>query len=206
MLKKQLATKRKALASSYHRAANQDAKDAVLVQARETLEGHLLEMCHCWRGTPWDFNGTCETPGSGKIACGYFVSTILRDAGIHCQRVRLAQQASQNIIGTFVSRDQMHIRAGLSYERFLEQVKARGPGWRIVGLDRHVGFLVIEGNGNIRFIHSSPSTPSEVVDESTGDADYLQNSNYRVTANITANKDFLVGWLTEKTWPTKTGN
>src|SRR5687768_9423034 len=32
-----------------------------------------------WEGTDWDFNGTTEVPGKGSIACGYFVTTILRD-------------------------------------------------------------------------------------------------------------------------------
>ena len=206
LLKQELAEKRQDLANSYNNASDPAAKDAILKQARTTLESYLLEMSHCWRGTPWDFNGTCKTPGSGKIACGYFVSTILQDTGIQCQRIKLAQQASQNIIATFVTRSDMHIRAGLSYDRFLEQEIARGPGWRIVGLDSHVGFLVVEADGKIRFIHSSPSTPCAVVDETREQADYLQRSNYRVTANITANKNFLLGWLTGKVWPTKTSS
>src|SRR6187455_2399459 len=33
-----------------------------------------------WIGTAWNFNGTSEKPQQGSIACGYFVTTILRDA------------------------------------------------------------------------------------------------------------------------------
>jgi hypothetical protein len=43
---------------------------------------------------------TSETPGRGEIACGYFVSTVLRDAGFGVERVRLAQQASERIVRT----------------------------------------------------------------------------------------------------------
>lgn len=205
VLKKNLAEARAKLSGQYRAARTQAEKKAVLAEARSTLESHLLKMTHCWRGTPWDFNGTCKTPGSGKIACGYFVSTVLRDAGVKCERVRLAQQASQNIIATFLPRRQMHIRAGLSYDEFLKQEIARGPGWRIVGLDRHVGFLVIEKNGTTRFIHSNPGTPSIVLDEPRERGQYLRASNYRVTGNITANTNFLTGWLGGKKWPTHTG-
>lgn len=204
-LRKQLAGKRLQLAQSYRAARTRAEKDAVLKRARAVLESHLLEMAHCWRGTPWDFNGTCKTPGSGKIACGYFVSTLLRDTGVDCQRVKLAQQPSQRIIATFLPRKHMRIRAGLAYDDFLKQETARGPGWRIVGLDRHVGFLVVEPGGKIRFIHSNPGTPRVVLDEPREKSAYLRNSNYRVTGNFSANKKFLEGWLTGKVWPTKTG-
>src|SRR4029453_1954809 len=46
----------------------------------------------CWYGTAWDFNGITEEPGKGKIACGYFVTTILRDLGIPVKRYKHAQR------------------------------------------------------------------------------------------------------------------
>lgn len=205
ILKKQLANQRQQLAKQYQTARTRQTKEAILAQARTTLESHLLEMTHCWLGTPWDFNGTCLTPGSGKIACGYFVSTIMRDAGFHVERTRLGQQASQNIIATFLPRDRMHVRAGIDYDTFIRQETSRGPGWCIVGLDRHVAFLVIEPSGSIRFIHASPGTSKTVVDETKEQADILRSSRYRVTGNITANKQCIHGWLTGKQWKTKTG-
>lgn len=204
-LKKQLANQRQQLAQKYQKARTHNEKEALLAQARTLLESHLLEMTHCWLGTPWDFNGTCQTPGSGKIACGYFVSTIMRDAGFHVERTRLGQQASQNIIATFLPRDRMHVRAGIDYDTFIRQETSRGPGWCIVGLDRHVAFLVIEPSGSIRFIHASPGPSKTVVDETKEQADILRSSRYRVTGNITANKQCIHGWLTGKQWKTKTG-
>lgn len=52
----------------------------------------------CWYGTPWDFNGCTADPGKGSIACGYFVTTVLRDAGLQLNRIRLAQSPSGIII------------------------------------------------------------------------------------------------------------
>src|ERR1700741_5295000 len=49
----------------------------------------------CWYGTPWGFYGTTEEPGQGTIACGYFVTTVLRDAGCSLQRIKLAQYPSE---------------------------------------------------------------------------------------------------------------
>ncbi len=46
-----------------------------------------------WYDTKWSFDGHTETPQQGNIACGYFVSTTLRDVGVQLQRITLAQQA-----------------------------------------------------------------------------------------------------------------
>ncbi len=198
----ELARERSGLTERYAHARTAREISDVINDSRRLLEARLPEMMRCWLGTPWDFNGTCQTPGSGKIACGYFVSTILRDAGFQVERIRLAQQPSQRIIRTFLPKDKIFIRAGLSYEKFLDQVVARGPGIRIVGLDRHVAFLVVTPEEKIHFIHASGASPYCVVDESRHDATSLQNSNYRVTGNLTRHPEIIHGWLTGSDWPT----
>lgn len=203
-LKSELSEKHRKLSIQYEKARTAREISAVHREARETLESALPEMMRCWLGTPWDFNGTAKTPGSGKIACGYYVSTIMQDVGFKVKRVQLAQQASQNIIKTFVPKSDMHIRTQLSYDDFLEQVKSRGPGVRIVGLDRHVAFLVVPEDGEIRFIHSSGASPKRVVDEDRENADVLRRSKYRVTGNITRNDQVIHKWLTGGFWPTST--
>lgn len=42
-------------------------------------------------------NGTAERPGNDAIACGYFVATLLRDAGFVLDRVRFGQAAALRI-------------------------------------------------------------------------------------------------------------
>lgn len=198
----ELAQEREGLIERYARARTAREISDVINESQRLLEAKLPEMMRCWLGTPWDFNGTCQTPGSGKIACGYFVSTILRDAGFQLERIRLAQQPSQRIIRTFLPKEKMHIRAGLSYENFLDQVVARGPGIRIVGLDRHVAFLIVTPEKKIHFIHASGAPPYCVVDESRHHAASLRNSNYRVTGNLTRHPEIIHGWLTGSDWPT----
>jgi len=56
-----------------------------------------------WYGTPWEFYGTTEKPKQGSIACGYFVSTILKHAGYNVEKNKMAQQASELIIKSLVS-------------------------------------------------------------------------------------------------------
>ncbi|MGC6467236.1 MAG: hypothetical protein ACON38_13400 [Akkermansiaceae bacterium] len=200
---KELEAKRLDLSKQYQQARTAQDITRVIRDSRKTLDEFLPAMMRCWLGTDWDLNGTCSTPGSGKIACGYFVSTILQDAGFKVERYKLAQQASQKIIGTFLPRNQMHVRAGKSYDDFLQEVVSRGPGIRIVGLDKHVAFLVVQEDSSIRFIHSSGGEPYCVVDEGRHNATALKNSKYRVTGEITGNDDVIHRWLIGDRWPTQ---
>lgn len=203
-LQEELAQKREELSLRYANASSPEARQLVESEARSLLESRMPELMRCWLGTPWDFNGTSQTPGEGKIACGYFVAVVLRDAGFRVHRIRLAQQASQNIIATFLPREEMHIRVGKSYPDFLEEVVSRGPGIRIIGLDTHVAFLVVNEDRSVRFIHSSGARPWQVVDESKAEASVLKASNYRVTGNLTASKAVLQNWLRGADWKTRT--
>ena len=117
---------------------------------------------------------------------------------------RLAQQPSQNILGTFLGDDEMHIQVGADYESFLEKLQSRGPGIYIVGLDSHVAFLVVTDEREVRFIHSSGSRPWCVVDEDRENAGVLQRSRYRVTGNLTANPNVIERWLKGAKFPTRT--
>ncbi len=201
----ELSQKKNSLASRYAQARSAQELSTIISESRRTLEEILPQMMRCWLGTPWDFNGTCQLPGSGKIACGYFVSTILRDAGFKVERIRLAQQPSQNIIATFLPRREMHISSGQAYPDFIAQVISRGPGIKIVGLDKHVAFLVIPASGDRapRFIHSSGGSPKCVVDEDRENATALKNSRYRVIGNITGDDDVIHRWLLGQAWPTR---
>lgn len=203
ILKKALEQKRASLATRYSAARTADEISLVRTDAREALETKLPELMRCWLGTPWDFSGTSSIPGEGNIACGYYVSTVMRDAGFKLERIRLAQQPSQNIIETFIPRPDMHVRAGMNYSQFLKEVTDRGPGIRIVGLDRHVAFLVVEDDGEVRFIHSSGGAAKSVVDQSREEATTLQRSKYRVTGNITGNDEVIHEWLMGRFWKTK---
>ncbi len=78
----------------------------------------------------WDFYGTTTTPREGKIACGYYVTTVLEQAGFHLQRVLLAQQASAYVVQTLARGTRVDwIRPAITEARV-----DRFDGLRVVGL------------------------------------------------------------------------
>lgn len=193
-LKKEVERWRKVLAARHSKARTAAEKDKVLEESGRFLDTVLPEMMRCWLGTPWDFNGTSEVPGEGKIACGYFVATVMRDAGFRVDRYKLAKQPSQNILRSFLPREALSLKVGVPYEGYAADMEAAAPGIRIVGLDSHVGFLVTGADG-FRFIHSSGSQPWCVVEESRAAAEVLRRSNYRVQGLLTTDKALLGRWL-----------
>jgi len=194
VLKQELADQRSYLSRQYQSAATPAARAAIGQQARRTLESALPEMMRCWLGTPWDFNGTAEGPGAGKIACGYFVATVLRDAGFRVDRYNLARQASGDILRSLLPKSACTLMAGQPYEAFTAALAKREPGIYLIGLDTHVGFLVVGADG-FRFIHSSGAKPWCVVDEGGTEAGVIQRSNWREFGNLTADPALIGRWL-----------
>lgn len=182
------------LAARYRKTRTEKERAAIETEARVFLETALPAMMRCWLGTPWDFNGTTATPGGGKIACGYFVATILKDAGFRVDRYRLAQQASENIMKSFLEGKDCRRTVGQAYDAFSSTVRAGEPGISIVGLDSHVAFLVT-GMEDFRMIHSSGAQPWCVVDEPSARAEVLKRSNYRVVGHLTSDRKVLRRWL-----------
>ena len=193
-LKEEVERWREDLSAKYSKARTPAEKDKVLAESRRFLEAVLPEMMRCWLGTRWDFNGTSEVPGEGNIACGYFVSTILRDAGFRVDRYKLARQPSQNILRSFLPRESLSLRVGVPYDSYAAELEAVEPGIRVIGLDSHVAF-VVTGPEGFHFIHSSGSAPWCVVEECRTNAEVLRRSNYRVEGSLTADKNLLRRWL-----------
>lgn len=197
VLCEQLEEWRSELSTRHRKAKTAEAKAEIENEARVVLEHTLPAMMRCWIGTKWDFNGTAAKPGMGKIACGYFVSTVLRDAGLEVNRFRLAQQPSANIIHTFLDKKDCTLAVGQDYEVFVQDMAQKPPGIYICGLDTHVAFIV-NREDTFRFIHSSGARPWAVVDESPEQAGVLKRSNWRMLGNLTANGEFIRTWLAGK--------
>lgn len=185
---------RRDLAARYRAARTDAERQSVENDARVLLEATMPEMMRCWLGTPWDFNGTAARPGDGAIACGYYVATVVRDAGFDVDRFKLAQQPSSNILRSFLSSDACLLTVGKPYEEFVSDIRSAESGIYLVGLDTHVAFLVVS-SGSFRFVHSSGSRPWRVVDESCSEARVLQQSNWRMIGNLTADRQVLRRWL-----------
>lgn len=160
-------------------------------QALQSNKRHLVisriiidSLMPCWYGTPWDFNGCTTEPGKGSIACGYFVSTVLRDAGVQLNRIRLAQSPSGIIIHKLCTNIQLFCNQPLL--SLVNYVKQNDPGLYIVGLDFHVGFIYFDGK-EVYFIHSSYYGTKCVVKEKALASSALINSKYRKIGRVNFN-------------------
>jgi hypothetical protein len=199
-----LEAERSALAFRYHQASSTAQQAEIIAQARTVVTRSIYaEIFPAWYGTVWDFNGTTEVPQEGKIACGYFVSTVLRDAGWKVQRAQLAQQASENIILSLTTNDYVQRFRKVSITEFVKAVKKWGTGIYVVGLDIHTGFIVNTG-AEVYFIHSSYVEPYMVVREKANESKILAASNYRVLGKLTADDLLIEKWLLSKEIVTRT--
>ncbi len=147
-----------------------------------------------WIGTAWDFNGTSEIPKQGSIACGYFVTTILRDAGLNIARIKLAQCPSEQMIHSLVQAKYVHRFSNIVMGDFIRSIQQQGYGLYIVGLDNHTGFIYNDGT-EIYFIHSTFVGTRNVQKEKAGLSWVLQKSKYKVLGKISADERILERWI-----------
>ncbi|MBI5218669.1 MAG: hypothetical protein HY958_07060 [Bacteroidia bacterium] len=106
-----------------------------------------------WYGTKYNYEGYTAVPGKGDIACGYFVSTILQDAGFNINRYRLAQQGPITEAKTLMLNDSV-IHLTFPNQNSLDTIfVSYEDGLYFIGLDSHVGFLLVS-NKQYYFIHS----------------------------------------------------
>jgi hypothetical protein len=134
------------------------AKQALL----EYLDGQAFPA---WSGTPWAFSGTSTTPKEGTIACGYFVTTVMEQAHLRIERVRLAQQASAFLVSTLARGSAVEWLRPAGAKEALTEMRSRFPdGLLVVGFDLHVGFIRVDGE-RAQFCHSSYLEPGVVTCE-----------------------------------------
>ena len=158
------------------------------------LKGITQKVFPYWYGTKWDFNGTTEMPQEGSIACGYFVTTTLRDMGVPINRVKMAQCASEEMIRELTSKEYIHYISGVSLNEFEKKMTGYGNGLYIIGLDNHTGFIFINGEEHF-FIHSTGWFPFKVVKDKISESSVLSNSKYRVVGKISDDEHFLKKWV-----------
>ena len=198
-----IAEKRRTLQDAYALTHPQQGRSEVLDQARSVMmQGLLQDIFPAWYGTKWDFNGISEVPGEGAIACGYFVTTTLRDAGFRLPRIKLAQQPSQTIIRSLCTPGTIRVYHEKPLEVVAQYLREQGPGIYIVGLDCHTGFVVYEG-GQMTFVHSSYFRPPLAVVSEPLEADHpLTRSKYRMIGKLFGDA-LMQQWLRQQDVPMK---
>ena len=170
-------------------------KNSVDSVIKRELENLILNrLLPFWYGTPWDFNGYTATPKKGAIACGYFVSTVIKHAGFNVDRYKLAQQNPLNEAKTIAAGDSVENYEVNSTQLQKIFVAEKQEGLYFVGLDFHVGFLLFR-NKELFFIHSNYIGAVGVVFEKAVYSDaFNAASAYRI-AEISPNEKLLEKWV-----------
>lgn len=187
---------RQKLKGKYGRALVRAQQEETLMQAGKVMTKRLTEnIFPFWYGTAYHFYGKTEVPGRGKIGCGYFVTTTLRDLGIPIEKNRLAQIASGEMIKELVGEAHTQTFTRVPLEDFLANVRLSGKGLYIVGLDTHTGFIFVDEQEEIWFIHASGRFPLAVVKEPAMENKTLAYSDIRVLGKISASGRLMQRWL-----------
>lgn len=158
----------------------------------KAFEAYLLnEIVPFWYGTEWDFNGYTDVPGQGVIACGYFVSTTLKHAGLKINRYKMAQQAGLHEAQTLALIDKNY-RTIYGIDELMKTLQRDyTDGLYFAGLDNHVGYLYIK-NGTPYFLHSN-YIEDRVQIQKAYYADAFQSEVY-VIAEISTNEELMEKW------------
>jgi hypothetical protein len=193
---------RRTLVAAYRRAATRGSREELLARLRAALLGAIAEeLFPAWYGTPWSYSGTTRVPRRGAIACGYFVSTILEQAGFRLERARLAQQPAERILQTLVPDKRLSRFRDRPLQEVLTRVREEGEGLYLIGLDQHVGFILHRGE-RLDFCHASYLGRAEVLCEPAISSPALA-SRYRVLGKLFA-EPMLRHWLAEERIVTRT--
>jgi hypothetical protein len=161
---------RQELAERYRRAPSRQ-RAAVLREARTFVVAAITDdLFPAWMGTPWGLgrNSTASRPHQpGKVVgCSYFVTGVLENAGLRLEsRSRFAQAPALWIERALLPYGgQVHRFGSLAAPLLRRRIAALGEGLYVIGLDYHVGFLVVRG-AEVRMVHASFFPPQAVTSE-----------------------------------------
>lgn len=186
---------RRALLWRYQNTHNTTTRREILGEACKSLKNDLInEIFPFWYGTKYHFNGTSQNPGSGTIACGYFVATTLRDAGMLIDRVEIARLPSELVLKRICVSGKLRRYYDVSMKDFVKKIKNKN-GLFLVGLDTHIGFLVVKDQ-KVDFIHSTGRFPHHcVIREDALTSKTLINSKCKMVSEISNDLTLAKKWI-----------
>jgi hypothetical protein len=178
----------------YFKATYLSNKAKTIDSASSYLYHKLInEIVPHWYGTTWDFNGYTNIPNEGEIACGYFVSTTLKHLGFNLNRYKMAQQAALNEAIALQPKSELKIYRNPSFKTLKSKInQVYTNGIYLVGLDNHVGYLLIKDK-ELYFLHSSYCDNKVVIE--LAETSLCFQSNIYVLAEITTNKGLIKKWI-----------
>src|SRR5262252_10631288 len=167
----QVAAHRGELAVRYAAARGARARAAIRDEARRFVVSTLVsQIFPAWMGMPsgGGREATASLPHEPGmyISCSYFLTAALQNVGLVLEsRTRFAQAPAAWIEHALLPPGGQIYRYGnLSGVELEQRLVGLGDGLYVMGLNIHVGFIVVQ-NGHARFVHSSYTPPGTVVDE-----------------------------------------
>lgn len=149
-----------------------------------------------WLGTPWSFEGHTSVPRSGEIACGYLVSTTLKDMGFNLNRYTFAQQLPIHEAKTLaLGKPLLEINSNSTDERIAILMDTLKEGIYFIGFDQnHVGYIQ-KKNKDLFVIHSNFIGGEGVVIERIEDSQVFSYYTRIYIADISRNAALMVKWM-----------
>jgi len=189
----EIATEQSSFKTQYLKA-NTLEKKVIITKARNFLTQKMAtELFPYWYGTQWDFNGMTRIPKKGKIACGYFITNTLTDAGFNIPRIKWAQSASEVFIKK-LSYGNLKRFSNKPISVIEKHILNIGNGLYLVGLDSHTGFIYVHNN-NIKFIHADYYEPHiGVVSEKIDSESPIKYSKYRIIGKLMSDQ-MIISWI-----------
>lgn len=187
----QLQKKQWKLREEYLKCVSPSQRDSIEKVASSLLMEYLCDsLANYWLGTPWDFNGYTASPNQGQVACGYLVSTLLKQGGFNLNRFKLAQQYSHSIANTLCDT----VKTYTTLESLIKAIRTKADNIWIVGLDNHVG-MIVKRNGALYFLHASYYPPKCAVKEPVYTSPALAYSTVYVSGPMLGNSSATKAWL-----------
>lgn len=172
-------------------------KKKVIEKAQLEIKTILIDqIIPNWYGTKWSFEGHTEIPKSGNIACGYFVSTTLRDAGFKLNRFKLAQLNPLEEAKSISCGETITTIKNSSLTELKKHFLTLKDGIYFIGLDFHVGYILKEQQ-NVYIIHSNYINKQGVVKENIEKSKAASSSIYYIVP-ISTNQKLLKKWILNK--------
>ena len=169
-------------------------KSETIEEAKTKLTAFLYnDIFNHWYSTKWSFEGHSEIPKQGTIACGYFVSTTLRDVGFNLNRYKLAQKSPEEEAKVIACGTSIEKRENISKQELKKYFLKQKDGIYFIGLDFHVGYIY-KNNQEVYFVHSNYIENKGVMKETIENSKAIVSSKYFIVS-ITHNDNLIKKWL-----------
>lgn len=189
-------TKRKIEIQRSQLKSNKLKIDSIGKLFKESLLNKIIPF---WEGTEWSFEGHTSEPKSGKIACGYFVSTTLQDIGLNLNRYKFAQQNPINEAKSLALNTEVkEISEELTSDNISAIKNYLKEGIHFIGFNEsHVGYILKE-HDDLYLIHSNYINAVGVEIEQIEKSEVFNSFSKFYIVELSTNERLLDHWKNEE--------